>query len=33
MPISLPDMPWANGITQTSEANEILIERKKLAGR
>ena len=30
MPISLPDMPWANGITQTSEANQILVERKEI---
>ena len=30
MPISLPDMPWADGIVQTSEANELLIERKEI---
>ena len=30
MPVSLPDMPWANGIMQTIEANELLIERKEI---
>jgi hypothetical protein len=30
MPISLPDMPWVDGIVQTSEANEILIESKEI---